>query len=365
MDFQMSESQLAVQDLASQIFQGQVDDEYQRSFDDSSENWDAALWKVLGDAGLTSVTISEQFGGSGLTVLELAAVLEAQGRVLAPVPLLESACAAALLERYAEAAIIERYLGGVVQGQSHLSIALQPLLQNRLPAVSKGCLSVEVDDVAFAEQAALILLPVTVDAESALYCLEPGEHGVNLVPQQVSNRLMHSRLEISNLKLNSERLLRGSGLIETALQLACTGIAALQLGVVEEALHRTAAYVSERQQFGRPLASFQAVSHRAADGYIDCIALRASVERAAWLLAIGEDASLDARTAKWWAAEAGHRISHTAQHLHGGMGADVSYPIHRYFRWAKQLEFTLGGARQQLADTGRLLAADSGLGIVV
>ena len=87
--------------------------------------------------------------------------------------------------------------------------------------------------------------------------------------------------------------------------------------------------------------------------------------QASWRLSEGLDASAEARTAKWWACEAGHRVGHTGQHLHGGMGADIDYPIHRYFLWAKQLEYTLGGSQEQLAQLGAKLAADPGLAIEV
>jgi alkylation response protein AidB-like acyl-CoA dehydrogenase len=154
-------------------------------------------------------------------------------------------------------------------------------------------------------------------------------------------------------------------MLEWMLQRSYVAIATLQLGVVEEAIKRTALYVSERHQFNKPLASFQAVSHRAANGYIDYSSLRACVWLAAYKISSGQDATTESRTAKWWACEAGHRIGHTAQHLHGGMGADIDYPIHRYFLWAKQLEYTLGGAQEQLAQLGKKLADDDGLGIAV
>ena len=149
---------------------------------------------------------------------------------------------------------------------------------------------------------------------------------------------------------------------EVLTQLSYTLLSALQLGVVEEGLSRTADYVMQRKQFGKPIASFQAVSHRAADGYMDREALRAVVEQAAWRISAGLDAKAEARTAKWWACEAGHRIGHTCMHLHGGIGSSLDYPNHRYFLWAKQIEFTLGGANEQRAALGALLASDTSLG---
>jgi alkylation response protein AidB-like acyl-CoA dehydrogenase len=117
-----------------------------------------------------------------------------------------------------------------------------------------------------------------------------------------------------------------------------------------------AAYTSGRLQFGRPLSSFQGAALKAADAYIDTEAIRVTMLEAAWRLAEGLDAGLQAETAKWWAAEAGQRVVHTTQHLHGGIGADVDYPIHRYFLWGKHIEGQLGGPSATLAGIGRRLA---------
>jgi alkylation response protein AidB-like acyl-CoA dehydrogenase len=136
------------------------------------------------------------------------------------------------------------------------------------------------------------------------------------------------------------------------------GLCAAQVGVIERALEMTAEHARKRVQFGRPIGSFQAVAQRLADAYIDVEAARLTMWQAAWLLDCGReaDADLAVATAKFWAAEAGHRVAHTAVHVHGGMGIDVSYPVHRYFTAATQNEFALGGATAQLRRIGAVLA---------
>jgi acyl-CoA dehydrogenase len=136
-----------------------------------------------------------------------------------------------------------------------------------------------------------------------------------------------------------------------------TGLAAIQVGVCEAALKMTAEYTSTRQQFGRPLSTNQGVALRAADAFIDIRAIDATLWQAAWRLDEGLDATKAAMVAKWWASDGGQRVVHATQHLHGGMGADVDYPIHRYFLWGKTIEQTLGGPALQLADLGRELAS--------
>jgi alkylation response protein AidB-like acyl-CoA dehydrogenase len=132
----------------------------------------------------------------------------------------------------------------------------------------------------------------------------------------------------------------------------------MQAGVCEEALRITARYVSEREQFGTRIGTFQAVAHRAADAYIDTEAIRLTAWQAAWRLHAGLDAKDELAVAKFWAAEGGQRVVHAAQHLHGGIGVDTDYPIHRYFRWTKQIELTLGGATVSLLRLGAALAAE-------
>ena len=120
-----------------------------------------------------------------------------------------------------------------------------------------------------------------------------------------------------------------------------------------------AAYTSQREQFGRPLSTNQGVAMRAADCYIDTDCMRVTLLQAAWLIDEGRSVAEiadAAAVAKWWSADAGQRVVHATQHLHGGMGADVDYPVHRYFLWVKQLENTFGGGSRQLAAIGRALA---------
>ena len=101
---------------------------------------------------------------------------------------------------------------------------------------------------------------------------------------------------------------------------------------------------------------FQAVGHRAADAYVDVEAIRLTTLQAAWRLAEGLPAAAEVACAKVWVAEGGFRVVHAAQHLHGGVGVDKEYPVHRYFLLAKQLELFLGGATPQLRRIGRWLA---------
>lgn len=135
------------------------------------------------------------------------------------------------------------------------------------------------------------------------------------------------------------------------------GVCALHLGLSQKALELTAAYVGQREQFGRKIGTFQAVAQRIADGAIDLAGMDATLIQAAWRLDAGLPADREVLIARATAAEGSHRIVAAAQHLHGGFGFDRDYELHRYFLTSKTWEFLLGGSNSLLDSLGDLLAA--------
>jgi 3-oxocholest-4-en-26-oyl-CoA dehydrogenase beta subunit len=194
-----------------------------------------------------------------------------------------------------------------------------------------------------------------------VYLVAPGDEGVAVARQQVTGDGDAGRVTLTGVRLPGHRVLGdpASGLEITSWLVAhgTVGLCALQLGVVERALELTSEYARNRVQFGRPIGSFQAVAQRLADAYIDVEAVRLTMWQAAWRLSAGLAAETEIATAKFWAADAGHRVAHTAVHVHGGVGIDLDYPLHRYFTAAKRCEFALGGATAQLRRLGAALAS--------
>ena len=183
-------------------------------------------------------------------------------------------------------------------------------------------------------------------------------------PQQLTDFAAAGRVVLDGVTLDDDRVLgpgRGAEITDWLVSRGTVGLCAMQAGVIERALELTAEYARNRVQFGRPIGSFQAVAQRLADAFIDVEAVRLTMWQAAWLLASGDESDAAAgtavATAKFWAAEAGHRVAHTAVHVHGGLGIDMSYPVHRYFVAAKHHEFALGGATAQLRRIGSDLAS--------
>jgi alkylation response protein AidB-like acyl-CoA dehydrogenase len=193
-----------------------------------------------------------------------------------------------------------------------------------------------------------------------MFVVDPKARGIQIEAQSGTNGEPLGRLVLENVPIAAGDVLgeggKGQQILEWTLERTWLAQCALELGLARRALLLTANYARERQQFGRPIGTFQAVAQRAADAYVDVETIRLTVFRAAWLLDQGRDATRDVAIAKAVAAEAGHRVVCAAQHIHGGIGFDRDYPLYRYFLASKQNEFSLGSASQHLARLGKLLA---------
>ncbi len=148
----------------------------------------------------------------------------------------------------------------------------------------------------------------------------------------------------------------GAAVITCITEFATTALCIEEAGACAAALELTAEYTKTRVQFEKPIATFQAVGQRAADAYVDTEAIRLTAWQAASRLAAGLPATAEIAVAKYWAAEGGQRVVHAASHLHGGVGVDRDYPLHRFFLLTEQIELTLGGANESLRRLGRILA---------
>ena len=207
----------------------------------------------------------------------------------------------------------------------------------------------------------LLLVPASTPNGAAVFLVAPDDPGVTVRPQHVTGGDGTALVELARALVPDDGVLgciaAGGDIIDWLVARATVGLCALQLGVTERALELTAAYARSREQFGKPIGSFQAVSQRLADGYIDIEGIRLTLWQAAWRLAEGLPCDTEIATAKFWAAEAGHRVAHTAVHIHGGVGIDMDGDVHRYFVAAKHNEFALGGATAQLRRIGAALAS--------
>ena len=371
MDFSLREDEQAVAELARKILEDRATNERLKELDASEAPYDGALWQTLARSNLLGTAIPDAYGGSDLGFMSLCLLLQEVGRTVAPVPVFPALVLGALpLAQFGSETQKKEWLPGIARGERILTAALSefessdPLAPaTRAEVLGDGYrLTGTRTNVPCGLQATHILVPAAFDDGSiGLFFVEPGGDAVTLTAQKTSDGQPHAQLELSGARVAGDaRLDSGTDGAEVLCWLVERAVAArcmMQLGVAERALEMTAEYSRERIQFDRPIGSFQAVHQRAADAYINVEAIRLSALEAAWRLSENRPAEEHVAVAKFWAAEGGQSAAFACQHLHGGIGIDMDYPLHRYFTWAIQIEHELGSAKHQLDRLGQAIAA--------
>jgi len=374
-NFTQNESQRELAGLSRRILTDRLTPERLAETEAGSDRFDPVLWASLADAGVLAAGLPESVGGAGLGLLEQCSVLTELGRAVAPVPYLASiALGASALAAFGTPDQQRWWAAPAGRGELILTAALaeedgdDPRIPSARAERVKGgwLLSGVKTAVPAAPLAALLLVPAATAGGVAVFLVAPDDDGVTVQRQLVTGGDSTGRVTFAGVRLRDARVLGGPApgrdIAGWLVARGTVGLCALQLGVVERALELTSAYARDRVQFGRPIGSFQAVTQRLADAYIDVEAVRLTMWQAAWRLAAGLPAATEVATAKFWAADAGHRVAHTAVHVHGGVGIDLDYPLHRYFTAAKRAEFALGGATSQLRRIGAALAREPAAG---
>lgn len=368
MDFSIADEQREIVDLARKILVDGSSHERLRALETSgAPRFDAQLWEDLARAGLVGLAIPEAYGGGGLGFHELTLILEEVGRTAAAVPYLETTVLGALpIAEFGDASLREATLPLVAAGELILTAAIleadpeaQRPATRAIPTGAAWEVSGTKYCVAAGEIAHRALVPASLaNGDVGVFVVDLGRTGVRRTAVATTAGHPESRLEFDRAPAQLVGAADAAASVLKWLVLHATAAqSATMIGVCDEALRLTAEYTKERKQFGVAIATFQAVGHRAADAYIDTEAIRLTARQACWRLGQRLPAAEETAIAKYWAAVGGQRVVHAAQHLHGGMGVDRDYPLHRYFLLAKQLELPLGGATQQLRQLGRMIAA--------
>ncbi|MFC5178635.1 acyl-CoA dehydrogenase family protein [Nocardioides taihuensis] len=362
MDFDFTPEQDDAAELARQILVDRATNARQQEVERGGDRFDRELWRELGDAGMLSLAIPERHGGAGLGLVELCRVLVEVGKTVAPVPLAVHGPAAMAIAELGSDEQQQRWLPGAATGERVLTAAVAEELVHLPdhPTTSWSDGRLDGSKVLVRAGAAADVFLVTASLGSAgsgtgVFLVEAGAPGLTVVEQHVSDRDLVVRLDLAGVPAEP---LGGADAATRLAQLLVVAAVAEQLGVTEGALALTASYARTREQFGRPIGTFQAVSQRLADGYIDVLGQGLTLWQAAWRLSEGLPAEVEVATAKLWAADAGHRLAHTTVHVHGGVGIDLDGEAHRYFTTAKRFEFLYGGATEQALRVGRVLAAE-------
>jgi 3-oxocholest-4-en-26-oyl-CoA dehydrogenase beta subunit len=349
MDFAYSSDQQELAALAARILGDRCTQEHLRSIAATDSATDLDLWRAMAAAGLVGIGLPEAVGGAGLGFTEACLVLAEVARAAAPVPALAvMALGAPALARYGT----HDELAGVADGAIIVTAALHEaagdvyepsaVFRDGRVTGSKVCVP-----------AALLAEKFVVTTVEGLAVVDKDASGVHIVRADTTSGIPEGHVEFHN---TPGRLIAGPEgvvwLLERAIAAQCTMMAA----ACDAAVKLTAQYAKDRVQFDRAIATFQAVGQRAADAYIDTEAIRLTAMQAVWLLDGDQPAGPQVASAKFWAAEGGQRVLLAAHHIHGGVGVDRDYPLHRYYLMGKQLELSLGSATPSLLRLGRQLA---------
>jgi acyl-CoA dehydrogenase len=386
MDFNYSEEEEAVRQLADRIFTERSTHERLKEVEAAAGDdgpFDRELWRALADAGLLGIHLPEDQGGAGLSFVAACLVVEAAGRTAAYVPVVEAMIyGAATVAEFGSEEQRTTWLPRAARGEVVLTAALAEMAGEVIlpggtePATTamaqadgswvldgaKACVP-----AAFVADAVLVPAMRTSADGSAQGCgvlvVAPGTEGVTLLRQTTTTGRPEAIMELAGVRVGADALLGGTAVdgadvVNRVSELGAAALSVQAAGMCASALSLTAEYTKTRVQFEKPIATFQAVGQRAADAYVDTEGIRLTAWQAASRLAAGLPASAEVAVAKYWAAEGGQRVVHAAAHLHGGVGVDRDYPLHRFFLMARQIELTLGGANESLRRLGRLLAAE-------
>ncbi|KUM75611.1 acyl-CoA dehydrogenase family protein [Streptomyces griseorubiginosus] len=380
MDFTFSEEQQAAAEAARGVFADVAPDAVPSpalTTGAVADEFDRALWARLAEADLLSLLVAEEYGGAGLDAVALCLVLRESAKVLARVPLLENSAGLAAVQAYGGQELRADLLERAGRGEIVLTVAASgrtghdpaelAVTARQVEGAGEGAgwvLDGVQTAVPWVYDADYVVVPAHTAADRTVLALVPRDHdGVALGEQFSTSGERLGELRLDSVRIDARDVIEAEGAWEWLRDLLTTGTCALALGLGERVLRMSSEYTSGREQFGYPVATFQAVAVQAADRYIDLRAMEVTLWQAAWRLSSGARGALpvsgDVAVAKIWASEGVRRVVQTAQHLHGGFGADVDYPLHRYHAWAKHLELSLGPAAAHEEALGDLLAAHS------
>ena len=329
MDFDLTAEQQAVADVVTSVL----------ARDNS--------WAALVDGAVTALPVPERLGGDGVGLPEVGTVLTEVGRHGAITPALATLGFGVIpLLDLATDEQQERFLSGVANGGLLTSALNEPgtaLPDRPVTTFAGGRLSGTKIGVGYAEQADWMI----VTADSAVAVVSPKADGVRLVRTPTSNGSDEYTVTFEGVAVGDSDVLAGAT-AHRVNQLALAMIGAFVDGLVAGALRLTADYVANRKQFGKPLSTFQTVAAQLSEAYIASRTIDLAAKSVIWRLAEGRDADDDLDVLGYWVTSQAPPVMQTCHHLHGGMGMDITYPMHRYYSTIKDLTRLLGGPSHRL-----------------
>ena len=379
MILEFTPDQQMIREEAARFLRERSSSEAIRRVVDTGASHDAELWNSISrELGWCAMAIPEAFGGLGLGATEVAILMELSGSRLACVPFWSTVCLAApLIEAAGSADAKALCLGAIAAGEMAATVAYgdlsaaEPLATVSVTAVKSldgYMLTGKVAQVIDLAVADLVLVPARLtDDTVALFALER-DAGQRIAPlTAIDGTRPIASLELSGVAVSAAQRIDTGGLADAAMQSALAfanlGLAAEQVGAAQGALDITLAYISERVQFGRTIASFQAIKHRCASLVVDIAEARSLLYGAAAAMgsADAQESGLEVAGARVVASDVQYLAAEEAIQLHGGVGFTWEYDPHLYFKRAQASAALLGSREVHLDRIAASVFGDGGL----
>jgi len=361
MDFSEQSYQTEVRASLDKILREHCSQECLKEYDSNFKH-DENLLSLLSSNGYLGLGLNEKYGGSGEDLYDLGILFEQLGYHAAPLSL--SGClvdVAQTIQKFGNEKSCKDILGSIIAGEIYTSAILEP--SNQDPENPITTAKIENDQLIISgtkylseisSMAKSILISVNSSEGVLLVLVESDKVQLTELSSTANSPLF--KVELDSIKVSRESIIhepgRGLEALRYLIQINMVMRSYIALGVTEKMTSLVAGYTSEREQFGRVIGTFQAVSHRAADCFIELECLRLVNQQASINLNTNLDCENDALVSKIWAGNTCHKISYSAQHLHGGMGVDKDYVLWRYCLLAKECELINGSASQNIDRLG-------------
>lgn len=353
MNLDFTEEQDMLRDTVRGVCSELSTPEVVRAMEDDPKGYPEDLWKQFAELGLTGIVIPEQYGGSDMGIMEAAIAYEEMGRALAPTPHFHSAfLSAKVLLATGTEDQKNTWLPKIASGDAVLTPAwLEPHNSFgpkgvQIRAVASGddfTISGTKMHVHFASASArMLVLARTGDAETdiSIFLVDPQAKGVKLTQLESLASDTQYRVDFDGVKVSKADVVGDWASFQAAMYEGIILLAALAVGGSQQALDITCEFAKEREQFDKPLAAFQAISHYLADASTNVAGARTLMYEAAWAAEVGKPVDRLAPMAKLFACQTYRDLTAMAEQVFGGVGFTVEYDIQLYFRRAKQLQIT-------------------------
>lgn len=349
MDFRLDDTQQAVADLAATVLRNDNDSARVEQSLTSALGYDETLWKAMAQAGLLALALPESLGGDGFGAVVTGCVLREVGRQTLPVPALATLAMGVLPIGALGTDDQQRTLLPEVADGRVLTGALRDAADLPTTADEQAgeyVLNGTKIGVPYAAQAYRILVPTS----AGVMIVDPSADGVTLTRTPTATKAPEYTVALRDVRVARDALLTDD--VRAFERYALAGAVAMGDGVIAGTLALTATHTGTRHQFGKPLATFQAVAQQLADVYITAQTMHLASASVLWRLDEGLAADDDVDVASYWLAAELPAAAQVCHHLHGGLGVDYSYPLHRYYSQAKDLARFVGGSARRLQAIG-------------